>query len=234
MLNKRNKSSAKNTRRRIYTIPKGMGTLERPFPAKRMIKVVTTSDGSVQAAAAGFVVIEARLADPTNAGFSGGTGAFSVNSTGIADMTAYALARVQSIVLECTGTNLDTGAVVAFNFIFSDVQPSTVITTYALAKAAQTSYLHTPIRKLAIASGNSSFKIPPVRVTPRQVIGDIMPTTDRDFVTVVNPSHTAPSQEWWVALVCTSVASGTNLTNGMDVNITLTQDVEAFSRLVGT
>ncbi len=61
-----------------------------------------------------------------------------------------------------------------------------------------------------------------------------MPFTDRDFVTVVNPAHTAPNQEWWCALICTSVGSGTNLTNGMDVSITLTQYVEAFSRLIGT
>ncbi len=199
-----------------------------------MIKVVTTSDGSIQAAAAGFAVVEFRLADPTNAGCSGGTGSFTTATAGIADMAAYALARVKSARIELTGSSLETGAVISYNIIFADTQPSTVITTYALAKAASVGYYHTPINKVAVISGNSKFTIPPFVVKPEDVIGDIMPTTDRDFVTVVNPSHTAPSQEWWGAILVMSVGSGTNLTNGMDVSLTITQTVEAFSRLVGT
>lgn len=208
--------------------------LETPFPDKRMIKVVTTSDGSIQAAAAGFAVIEFRLADPTNAGVSGGTGAFTTATAGIADMSAYALARVRSAKIEYSGASLETGALVSTNMIFSDTQPSTVITTYALAKAAMIGYRHTPIIKVAVSTGNSAFEYPPVTVTARQIIGDVMPTTDRDFVTTVNPAHVAPSQEWWGAVIVTAVSSGTNLTNGLDVNITITQTVEAFSRLVGT
>jgi hypothetical protein len=199
-----------------------------------MIRVVTTTDGSCQAAAAGFAVIEFRLADPTNAGASGGTGGFTVASTGIADMAAYALARVRSAKIEVSGASLETGALVSVNLIFSDTQPSTVITTYALAKAASISYMHTPLIKVAVSTGNSAFKFLPVVVNARSVVGDLMPVTDRDFVTVVNPAHTAPNQEWWGALVITSVSSGTNLTNGLDVNITVTQEVEAFSRLPGT
>ncbi len=210
------------------------GPLLRTYPVSKMIKVTTTTDGSAQAAAAGFCVLEARLGDPTDAGFSGGTGGLSTATTGIADMAAYALARVRSAIIEISGASLETGAVVGVNLIFSDTQPSTVITTYALAKAAALTYLHTPLKKVAVSTGNSAFKYAPVRVTAREVIGDIMPETDRDFVTVVNPSHTAPNQEWWTALIVTSVSSGTNLTNGLDLNLTVTQNVEAFSRLIGT
>jgi len=209
--------------------------LERPFPDRRMIKVITTTDGSAQNSAAGYAVIECRLADPTNTGFANGvgTGTFTIATAGIADMAAYSLARVRSATVEVSGTSNDTSAVIACNLIFSDTQPSTVITTFALAKAAQINYFHTPIRKIAIAAGNSAFRFAPCTVSARQVIGDVMPITDRDFVTVVNPSHSAPVQEWWCALVVTSIASGTNLTNGLEVSLTVTQLVEAFSRLVG-
>jgi len=208
--------------------------LERPFPVKRVIKVITTSDGSAQAVAAGFAVIEARMADPTNSGFGGGTGAFVVATTGISDMASYALARVLTATVEVSGANLDTGAVIACSLMFSDTQPSTVITTFALAKAAQVGYLHMPVKKVAVSTGNAAFRFPPITVTARQVIGDVMPTTDRDFVTVVNPAHSAPVQEWWAALVVTSPSAVTNLTNGLDVSLTVTSRVEAFSRLVGT
>jgi len=207
--------------------------LERPFPSKKNIKVITTSDGSAQAVAAGFVVIECRMADPTNAGFGGGTGAFTVATAGILDMSAYALARVKSSTIEVSGSSNETAAIVAANLIFSDTQPSTVITTYALAKAAQVGYMHTPIRKIAVLTGNSAFRFPPITVSARNVIGDLMPTTDRDFVTQVNPSHSAPVQEWWCALIATSVSAATNLTNGLELSMTNTQDLEAFSRLVG-
>lgn len=231
------KKPRRNRRRRnngVRTNFSRIGGLENPFPTRKIIKVVTTTDGSAQAAAASFCVLEARLADPTNAGFSGGTGGLTVATAGIADMAAYALARVRSATVEVSGASLETGALVSANLIFSDVQPSTVVTTYALAKAAAISYYHTPLRKIAVSTGNSAFRFSPVTVTAQKVIGDVMPTTDRDFVTVVNPAHTAPSQEWWCALIVTSVGAATNLTNGLDVNLTVTQMVEAFSRLVGT
>jgi len=210
--------------------------LERPFPNRKMIKVITTSDGSAQNTAAGYAVIECDLADPTNAGFASGvgTGAFTVATSGISDMASYALARVKSVTIEVSGTSNDTSAVIACDLIFSDTRPSTGITSFALAKSAQINFLHTPIRKIAIAAGNSAFRFRPITVSARQVIGDIMPTTDRDFVTVVNPSHTAPNQTWWCALIVTSIATGTNLTNGLEVSLTVTQKVEAFSRLIGT
>lgn len=208
--------------------------LERPYPVRKMIRVVTTSDGSAQAAAAGYAVIEARCADPVNAGFGGGTGTFTVATTGILDMAAYALARVRSVTVEVSGSSNETGAIVAACMIFADTQPSTVITSFALAKAAQISYLHTPIKKIAVLSGNSAFRISPITIRARRVIGDVIPATDRDFVTLVNPSHTAPSQQWWCAYIVTSIASGTNLTNGLELSLTMTQKVEAFSRLIGT
>lgn len=208
--------------------------IERPFPARKQIKVITTSDGSIQAAAASFAVVETQLADPTAAGLTGGTGAFTTAVVGLTDMASYALARVKSAMVEVSGSSLESGAVLAINLIFSDVRPSTVITSYALAKAAQVGYLHNPIRKIGINSGNSNFRFAPIIVTARRVIGDIMPTTDRDFVTQVNPTHSAPVQEWWCALIVTSVSGGTVITNGLDVSFTLTQRVEAFSRLIGT
>jgi hypothetical protein len=231
----KNRRTKRSRRRRPNRNPERPSSgIERPFPARKSITVITTSDGSLQAAAASFVVAETRLADPTAAGLSGGSGAFTTASVGISDMTAYALARVKSAMIEVSGSSLESGAVLAINLIFSDTQPSTVITTYALAKAAQIGYLHTPVRKIGINSGNSNFRFAPITVSARRVIGDVIPTTDRDFVTQVNPSHSAPVQEWWAALLVTSVSGATDITNGLDISFTLTQRVEAFSRLIGT
>jgi len=148
-------------------------------------------------------------------------------------MAAYALSRVKRITVELVGTSLEAGAVQSVNVIFSDTQPSTVITSYALARAAQISYLHTPVRKIGVNVGNSTFKIIPITTTPAKIIGDKMPNTDRDFVTQINPSHSAPVQEVWTAVVLTSANSSTNITNGLDITFTITAQVEAFSRLVG-
>jgi len=233
-----NKKLKKQRKRKAIVKPKNnnhlLRGLDHPFPQEKMIVVITTSDGAAQAAAAPFAVIEARLADPTNSGFSGGSGAFVVATAGILDMAAYALARVKTATVMVSGTSNDPGAVCAISLIFSDTQPSTVITTFALAKAAQIGYLSTPVRKIAVSTGNSAFQIPPITLTARQVIGDIMPYSDRDFVTTVNPAHSAPVQEWWTACVVTSVNAATNLTNGLDLSITVTSRVEAASRLIGT
>jgi len=222
-----------NRRRKAANLEVMVKGIERPFPPSRTIKVITTTDGSIQDTANPFVIVESRLADPTAAGFSGGSGAFVIARTGILDMAAYALARVRRVTVEFSGSSLEPNAIINVNMIFSDTQPSTIITSFALAKSGAINFLHTPLRKIAVVSGNSAFRMTPVSITARQVIGDIMPITDRDFVTAVNPIHSAPVQEWWVGVIVTAVNGALNVINGLDVNLTITQEVEAFSRLIG-
>jgi hypothetical protein len=212
-------------------IPKN---LERAYPYKKMIKIITTSDGPVQAALASFAVINFRLMDFTNSILAGGTGAFLSATTGLADMTAYALGRTVLCKIKITGSSYEGVNIDSINVVFSDTQVSTTVATFAQAKAAAISGLHTPIKKIPTTTGNPAFSLPKIKIAPYTVLGDTMVLTDRDFVTTVNPVAVAPNQEIWGAIIVTATNAATNLVLGLDVSFTIISTVEAFSRLPGT
>jgi len=212
----------------------GITGLHKPLASFRNITVVTSTDGQIAGAAASFVVYECRLMSVGNQGFSGGTAAApTVSTVGLADGTAYALGRAEHFDLEISGVSFEGANIDALNIIFSDTQPSTVITTYALAKAASTSYLHTSVIKAGVATGNAIFKFPKIRVRPDQIVPDLETLSDRDFVATLNPLANS-NQEIWCAVILTSQLPATFLTLGVSVNCILTTKVKAFSRLPGT
>lgn len=233
--NKRNWKLNKfqNQKRAIVARPRKIPIgLERPYPPKKMIKIVTTSDGPAQAAAP-FLVLDFRLMDFTNSILVGGTGAFVSATTGLADMSAYALGRTILARIKVSGSSYEGVQVDSINIVFSDTQVSTTVATFAQAKAAALSGLHTPIRKIPTVTGNPAFILPPIKVAPLKIVGDEMVLADRDFVTTVNPVAAAPNQEIWGAIIVTSTNAATNLVLGLDLSYTITTTVEAFSRLPG-
>lgn len=207
--------------------------LERPYPSKKMIKVVTTSDGTAQAAAASFCVLDFRLMDFTNSILAGGTGAFINATTGLTDMSAYALGRSVLSRVKVSGSSYEGVNIDSINIVFSDTQVSTTVATFAQAKAAALSGLHTPIRKIPTTTGNPAFSLPMIKVSPLKILGDEMVLADRDFVTTVNPVAAAPNQEVWGAIIVTATNAATNLVLGLDISFMITTTVEAFSRLPG-
>jgi len=220
--------------KRVRNNERPSGGLEYPYPTSKPITVINTTDGSAQAAAAGYCLLECPLSDPTLAVFAGGTGAFSTAITGISDMAAYSLARVKSTTIEVSGCSLETTTILTIVVVFSDVRLSTIpINTYLLAKACQIGYLHTKPRKIAVSTGNSAFNLQAITLTPKKVVGDKMVYNDRDFITTVNPAHVAPNQEHWCTIIVTSPSGTIFITNGLDLSITVTQKVHAFSRLPG-
>lgn len=208
--------------------------VSRTLPSKKRVTVVTTSEGSVQAAAAGFAACPFRLMDPTNAGLSGGTGSFVVSSpVGLADATAYATIRVKKIRIEATVSSLETATTLTFGIVFNDTDVSASTTTFAQAKANAIGLLHTAPEKIPPIGGNTKYTMPPVTLTPLDIVQDLSVLADRDFVTTINPSHTAPNQEAWGCVIVNTPGSGINLTNGLDVTLTVTQFCVAKSRLPG-
>jgi hypothetical protein len=164
---------------------------------------------------------------------SGGTSTVTTSTIGLADSTAYALGRAKSFKLLVSGVSLEPTNTLAIGFIFSDTQPSTVITTRTLAVAAATGYLHTPIQELGIASGMGKFKTRPLVVSARNIVADPSIADDNDFVCTLNPVAANSVQEVWLAAILTSQATGTLIAAGISITIELTTKYRAFSRLPG-
>jgi hypothetical protein len=187
----------------------------------------------MQAAAADFVIYEARLMSLSNQGFSGGTAAApTVSTVGLADASAYALGRAHGFKFVIDGYTFEGINPLNLNLIFSDTQPSTVITTRALAQAASASYIHTPVTTVGTANGIGKFRFPHVGITTKQIVPDLEVSSDRDFVCGLNPAANA-NQELWVAVILTSYMPATFVTLGCMINIEMTTRYKAFSRLPG-
>lgn len=231
-MNKKTSNSNSRVRRDKNTTTLSRG-LERPFPTKRRLKCVAITDGAAQAAAASFAVIESRLMSLASLGFSGGTGTFTTSITGLLDSSAYALGRARKFNIKTSVVSAEATQIDSICLIFADTQPSTVITTYTLARAAAVSYLHTPIKRLPIVSGNSAYNMQVVDITAMQVLGDSSIIDDRDFICTLNPAPANSPQEIWAAFIVTSSTGLVNLVTGLSMTIELTVDYEAFSRLPG-
>jgi len=225
--NRRNRPKRKNPRKPKRTV------LERPFAPSRELVTVCRTQAVIQAAAADFVVFESRLMSIGGQGFTGSSSA-NVTTTvvGLADATPYALGRARHFDIEVNGYSYEGTNVTAVNLVFSDTQPSTTITTRALAIAASIGYLHTPIVEVGVQTGMGKFRIPKVSRTARQVVMDGEVVDDRDFVCGLNPLANS-NQEVWVALIVTSQAAGIFVTLGLNATIEITTRYKAFSRLPG-
>lgn len=226
--NKQGKKKIQRTKNRSNQ----MVGLLRPFPPSKQLRCVALTDGIAQAAAS-FVVIESRLMSLAQLGFAGGTGPFTTAITGLLDASAYALARARSFYIKISVVGAEAANIDSICCIFSDTQPSTVITSYPLARAAAVSYLHTPMKRLAVALGNPAYDIPDIKVSAVQILSDPSISDDRDFVCTLNPVAAVSPQELWAAIIVTSTGPLTNLVQGVQMSVTNTVDYEAFSRLPG-
>lgn len=207
--------------------------LERPFKPSVQLELVSRTNGIIQAAAADFVVYESRLMSLAQQGFSGGTAAAPVvSNVGLADATAYALGRAKSFRISVNGSVYEGTNANDINMIFSDTQPSTVITTRALAQAASASYLHTKVQVLGVLTGQSRFRIPTVQTSAKQIVPDLEVSSDRDFICGLNPTAVS-TQELWVAIIVTSQAAGLAIALGLQIDIEIITRFKAFSRLPG-
>lgn len=234
-MNKNIKSKPKNNRKnkpRKNNNNESSGFL-RPFPASRLLNLMVKTDGPLQAAAP-FLVVESRLMSLAGQGFLGGTGTLTTSITGLIDASAYALGRALNFKFEASIVSAEGVQIDAITLILSDTQPSTVITSYALAQSATINYLHTKTRKLGIVSGNPVFQMNNLKTSPRQIVKDNIIADDRDFVCTLFPAAANAAQELWAAFILTSTTAATNLTTGVDITVTIQTRYKAFSRLPGT
>lgn len=113
------------------------------------------------------------------------------------------------------------------NLIFRDFQPSTAITTYALARDAMEVSPCTRPTILSVSTGMGRAVHKEVRVHPGSVIGNPLSyMSDISYTAAVTAN---PAQQAWCAHILCAPTSGTNLTNGAIAVFRITYTVRFYS-----
>jgi len=193
--------------------------------------VLVKTVGQIVLATSPFVICEARLMDPNNAGMSGGTGVLTTIATGLLDFSPYALGRITHVTTKIRLSSFENTQVLHAVAFFSDTQPSTVITTYGLALSACTNYLQSRQVILGTVSGQSKSSPMTLSSTTRRIVRDPIVSDDRDFVCTLNPAPAAPNQELWLGLVVFNSITTINIANGCAIDLETTLSMKGFSRL---
>ncbi len=191
------------------------------------------STGQVLDATSPFVVCETPLNGPSLFAMTGGTGAINNVVTGLGTYTPFALGRVLRIACVVNLSSFESVQDLQAVLIFSDTQPSTVITTYSLACGASRNYMSSRCATMGINSGQSKSGPLFLNSTCRRILCDQMIADDRDFVATLNPAPVPPNQELWMALILFNSVAATNITFGCSLNAEFTFLLHGFSRLPG-
>jgi len=192
--------------------------------------LVVKTVGQLVDVANNFVVAEARLLAPSNPAMSGGTGIFTTVLTGLLDFSPYALGRVNYITTKVMLNTFEATNNLHAVCFFSDTQPTTVITTYALALSASTNYLQSVQTIMGVAAGDSKSGTMTLRSSTKRILRDNMISDDRDFVATLNPIPSPPNQEVWLGIVLFNTTA-LNIASGVSVDVETVLRLKAFSRL---
>jgi len=176
-------------------------------------------DRVVVAGAASFVVRDYRMNSVWQPVVGGATGTLSAyNSSAF----RYAIYRALRYALKIQVTCNESFGV-SCGVVFSDTQPSTVITTYALALKSLMSS-NTGLRgTLGYSTGPGKFVSKLVKTYIADVVGDPLNyyASDNYVATLGTPliavpvAGTNPAQTVWASFVVVSDGPGQNLTNGV-------------------
>jgi len=108
---------------------------------------------------------------------------------------------------------------VFFGLIFRDIQPSTTVTTYALAQNCLEIGPCTQSNLIGETTGSSVYRSRWYTITPDQVLGaSVSYYGNANYSAAVTANPTAIL---WCAFIMYSIAAGTNLTNGAFLQIKL-------------
>jgi len=119
---------------------------------------------------------------------------------------------------------------VNFGLVFRDIQPSTVITTYALAQNSLEVAPTTGSNMVGETTGQSIWRSRWIKIKPAAVVGQA-------FSYYGTPAYGAavtanPTALIWCALVATSFAAGTNIANGVIVSMNMQLSTRFYSNNV--
>lgn len=192
--------------------------------------VCTKTTGTAVNPLTNFIVVESRLNDLSNFTTTGGTGGFQDSTTGLGDLTPYALGRTYGSSTTATIVNLEPAIPVGARFIYSDSQPSSLGSTYLAVLAETLNYLHSEEVSVGVASGMSKSEPMQVISSHRKIVEDAEIMDDKDFVSVLRPVAAPPAQLVWQALLLYTL-TGANFTVGVAVDIETVTTAKGFSRL---
>jgi len=192
----------------MIRIPKSLG-LGGPFSPDEVVRCRYFE--RIQAAAASpFFVIDFRMNSVWQPRVGGATGTASGY---LGSVARYASSRVFDTGLTIRVASNEPNISVSFAIVYSDIQPSTVITTYQQALTAFTSTFSYCRGTVGETTGMSIYKSARVKMSPGQVVGDLsMVFDDRDFAAQAGAN---PNQAVWVSFIAVSESAAINLTNGV-------------------
>jgi hypothetical protein len=194
-----------------------------PFPTFQQRRLNFLFQGAINAAAP-FVVKEFRI-----------NGAFSPDTvgkpSGFNEMAAiYSLYLVTGFKIRYVVAGNEPAIPVNFGLVFRDIQPSTVITTYALAQNSLEVAPTTGSNMVGETTGQSIWRSRWIKVKPAAIVGQA-------FSYYGTPAYGAavtanPTALIWCALVATSFAAGTNIANGIIVSMNMQLSTRFYSNNV--
>lgn len=181
-----------------------------PIPRLRRYRVKFLIIGALQDATAGYALLQIRVNDlnnptPTVTGTSSVT--IQVLAS-IAGFDEYALAHLISCAARLGLVNNATGTGAYVSMGLSDTQPSSVVTTFATANQLSVSQNQTPTKSLGETNANSAGAIvmPPIQIS--DVVG--RRGVYNNSLQFDGSDTTAPNQAIWLNVLVRALASGTN------------------------
>jgi hypothetical protein len=194
-----------------------------PIPPFQVRKLNFQYNAVVQAAAP-FVLVEFRM-----------NGAFSPDAVGTpAGFNEYAalytLYQVTHFRFRYSVASNEPAVPVNFSWIFRDIQPSTIINTYAKAINAMEVAPTTGPNIVGETTGQSVYRSGWHKLMPAAVIGNAFSyfgNAAYGAATTANPTALV-----WADFVATSFSAGTNLTNGCFLSVYLELTTRFYSNAV--
>jgi hypothetical protein len=151
--------------------------------------------------------------------------------SGFAEMAAiYNFYKVISAKFYYRVYGNETGLPVRFCCILRDTQPSTIITTYALANDAAEVAPSTKIDIVGQTNGMNIFESQEFKIDCGSLVGQRLEYLASDSYRGLVTAQ--PAQIVWLAFLLMSISSATNLTNGAIVQIFLTLRTNFYSNKV--
>jgi len=196
-------------------------------PPRLRVKLVSTGQITLKSSTNPYAVADERInsaygPDPSNSAVQG-TG-FNMYSAG------YAFNVVRRAWIEYSVSNLDTAQPVSIGMVFSDVQPSSVITSFAAAEAALQRPPCIPKESVGVLSGNGVIrKRSPILCTPSKILGN--PQSYYGNSEYSGSATAGPTAVIWGGWVLMSDIPTGTLPSGVLINYTLVQEVEFYSTL---
>lgn len=204
-------------------IPRGLRS-KGPFPMRRREKVTFNYNYFIGTSTAAFEVYDLKMnclvCDPT----------LTIGPNGVGQIlgVSYSQYHVDHVnFLPSRITNNTPGSPINCYIIMSDAQPSTYITSYALAQNSGGWTYVTPVVQVGETTGNSKATIPAVRgVKPGTILGN--PMQYESDLAFSGTSAANPTQTIWFGLVLYNITSSTTGTSVM-FNISVEFVVDFFS-----